>query len=74
MVPLQLYRTNAGSLQKSQWRFIDPSILSPWNIMSWGMKQIRGFVVGSDGLDSAPPLRAMELVLAANLEVNKPVV
>lgn len=42
--------------------------------MSWGMKQIRGFVVGSDGLDSAPPLRAMELVLAANLEVNKPVV
>lgn len=42
--------------------------------MSWGMKQIRGFVVGSDGSDSAPPLRTVELVLAANLQVKKPVV
>lgn len=35
------------------------------------MKQIRGLVVGSDGLDSAPPLRSMELVLVANLQVSK---
>lgn len=42
--------------------------------MSWGMKQIRGFVVGSDGLDSAPPLKTVELVLTANLQVKKPVV
>lgn len=71
MVPLQVYRTNAGILQKNQWRFIDPNILSPWNVMSWGMKQIKGMVVGSDGLDAAAPLRSMELVLVANLQVSK---
>lgn len=37
--------------------------------MSWGMKQIRGFVVGSDSLESAPRLRPLELVLVENLQV-----
>ena len=70
MVPLQLYISTPGSLRKSQWGFIDPSILSPWNVMSWGMKQIRGFVVGSDSLESAPRLRPLELVLVENLQVR----
>lgn len=33
------------------------------------MKQLRGFVVGSDGLDSAPRLQVQELVLVENLKV-----
>lgn len=70
MVPLPLYRTNAGSLRKSQWGFIDPSVLSPWNVMSWGMKQLRGIVVSSEGLESAPRLRTLELVLVENLQVS----
>lgn len=72
MVPLQLYVSTPGSLRKSQWGFIDPSILSPWNVMSWGMKQIRGFVVGSDSLESAPRLRPLDLVLVENLQVRGP--
>lgn len=70
MVPLPLYRTDAGSLRKSQWGFIDSSVFSPWNVMSWGMKQLRGIVVGSEGLESAPRLRALELVLVENLEAS----
>lgn len=69
MVPLQLYKANAISLQKSQWSLINPGALSPWRVMSWGMKQLRGFVVGSDGLDSAPKLQVQELVLVDNLKV-----
>lgn len=34
------------------------------------MKQIRGFVVGSDSLESAPRLRPLELVLVENLQVR----
>lgn len=41
--------------------------------MSWGMKQLRGIVVGSDSLDSAAPLRGQELVLVENLQVGKTV-
>ncbi|EYE96526.1 putative vacuolar sorting protein SNF7 family protein [Aspergillus ruber CBS 135680] len=66
MVPLQVYRTSGASLRKKGW--IDPGTLSPWNVMSWGMKQLRGIVVGSDGLDSAAPLRGQELVLVENLQ------
>lgn len=36
------------------------------------MKQIRGFVVGSDSLESAPRLRPLDLVLAENLQVRGP--
>ena len=69
MVPLQVYRTSGASLRKKGW--IDPGTLSPWNVMSWGMKQLRGIVVGSDGLDSAAPLRGQELVLVENLQVSE---
>lgn len=70
MIPLQLYRSGAVTLQKRQWRVIDPAALSPWSVMSWGMKQLRGFVVGSGTLDSLPQLQVQELVLVENLQVR----
>lgn len=70
MVPLQLYKTNAISLQKSQWSLIDPGVFSPWRVMSWGVRQLRGFVVGSDALEAAPRLQVQELVLVENLKVR----
>lgn len=33
------------------------------------MKQLRGFVVGSESLDAAPRLQVQELVLVENLKV-----
>jgi hypothetical protein len=68
MIPLQVYKTSGASLQKAQWRLIDPGALSPWNVMSWGVRQLKGFVVGSDG-ESAPKLQVQELVLVENLQV-----
>lgn len=70
MIPLQLYKTSAVSLRKSQWSLIDPGALSPWRVMSWGMKQLRGFVVGSESSDAAPKLQVQELVLVENLKVS----
>ncbi|KAF9253475.1 hypothetical protein DTO013E5_136 [Penicillium roqueforti] len=68
MIPLPIYKTTAGLLQKkSQWKLIDPGVLSPWNVMSWGARQLKGFVVGSDS-DSAPKLQVQELVLIENLQ------
>jgi charged multivesicular body protein 7 len=69
MIPLPLYKTSAASLQKAQWRLIDPGALSPWNVMSWGVRQLKGFVVGSDG-ESAPKLQVQELILVENLQVG----
>lgn len=68
MIPLHIYKTTAGSLQKKNWTIIDTAALDPWNIMSWGMKQLRGFVVGSDTRDSLPKLPGQELVLVENLK------
>lgn len=67
MVPVHLYKASAASLRKPQWGLIDTTALSPWNVMAWGLKQIRGVVVGS-GSD-APRLRTQELVLVSNLQV-----
>ncbi|KAJ5159641.1 uncharacterized protein N7482_006645 [Penicillium canariense] len=67
MIPLPVYKASGSSLQKSQWRLIDPSALSPWNVMSWGARQLKGFIVGSEG-ESAPQLRVQELVLVENLQ------
>ncbi|GLI74139.1 hypothetical protein PoHVEF18_002373 [Penicillium ochrochloron] len=67
MIPLQVYKTSGASLQRAQWRLIDPGALSPWNVMSWGVRQLKGFVVGSDG-ESAPKLQVQELVLVENLQ------
>jgi charged multivesicular body protein 7 len=38
-------------------------------MMSWGVRQLKGFVVGSDG-ESAPKLQVQELVLVENLQVR----
>ncbi|KAL5045488.1 hypothetical protein BDW71DRAFT_78401 [Aspergillus fruticulosus] len=66
MVPVRLYKASAASLRKPQWSLIDTTALSPWNVMTWGLKQIRGVVVGS-GFD-APRLQTQELVLVGNLQ------
>ncbi|KAL2011291.1 hypothetical protein VTN00DRAFT_4009 [Thermoascus crustaceus] len=68
MVPLQLYRSSGASLQARQWRLIDPGALSPWNVMSWGLKQLKGIVVGSDNMEASPRLQVQELVLVENLK------
>ncbi|RDH34076.1 hypothetical protein BDQ94DRAFT_22560 [Aspergillus welwitschiae] len=65
MVPLHLYRTNPASLRKPQWG-IDTSVLSPWAVMSWGMKQLKGVVIGSE--EATPRLQPQELVLVENLK------
>ncbi|KAJ0419040.1 Snf7-domain-containing protein [Aspergillus carlsbadensis] len=66
MVPLQLFKASGTSLRKPQWGLIDTTALSPWNVMAWGLKQMRGVVVGS-GSDG-PKLQAQELVLVENLQ------
>jgi charged multivesicular body protein 7 len=48
---------------------INPGALSPWNVMTWGMKQLRGFVVGSDTPETSARLQVQELVLVENLKV-----
>ncbi|KAK9853219.1 hypothetical protein MYU51_007019 [Penicillium brevicompactum] len=66
MIPITIYKTTSGLLQKkSQWRVIDPGALSPWNVMSWGVRQLKGFVISES--DSAPRLQVQELVLVENL-------
>ncbi|EAW19239.1 putative vacuolar sorting protein SNF7 family protein [Aspergillus fischeri NRRL 181] len=68
MVPLQVFKASALSLQQRQWRIIKPGALSPWNVMTWGMKQLRGFVVGSDTPETSARLQVRELVLVDNLK------
>ncbi|PKX99543.1 putative vacuolar sorting protein SNF7 family protein [Aspergillus novofumigatus IBT 16806] len=68
MVPLQVFRASALSLQQRQWRIINPGALSPWNVMTWGMKQLRGFVIGSDTPETSARLQVQELVLVENLK------
>lgn len=68
MIPLPVYKTDPACLRKSQWKLIDPSVLSPWNVMSWGARQLKGIVVGTD--DSAPKIQVQELVLVENLQVG----
>ena len=67
IVPLQAYRVNPAILQKPQWRLIDPGVLNPWNVMSWGLKQLKGVVVGTD--ESSPGLQGQEWILVKNLKV-----
>ncbi|PYH41571.1 putative vacuolar sorting protein SNF7 family protein [Aspergillus saccharolyticus JOP 1030-1] len=65
MVPLQMYKNSGACLQKPGWG-IDTSALSPWVVMSWGMKQLKGVVLGSE--EATPRLQAQELVLVENLK------
>ncbi|KAJ5568152.1 hypothetical protein N7450_010638 [Penicillium hetheringtonii] len=66
MVPLPVYKSDPACLRKSQWRIVDPGALSPWNVMSWGLRQLKGVVIGSD--ESAPKVQVQELVLVENLK------
>ncbi|KAJ6164871.1 hypothetical protein N7470_003543 [Penicillium chermesinum] len=66
MVPLPIYMTTPGSLQRSQWRIIDPSALNPLNVVGWGLRQLKGFVIGEG--EAAPKMQVQELVLVQNLE------
>ncbi|EPS32839.1 hypothetical protein PDE_07800 [Penicillium oxalicum 114-2] len=67
MIPLPLYKTSGSSLQKAQWKLIDPGALSPWSVMSWGVRQLKGIVIGTDG-ETAPKMQVQELVLVENLQ------
>jgi charged multivesicular body protein 7 len=69
MVPLQVFKASPLSLQQRQWRIINPGALSPWNVMTWGMKRLRGFVIGSDTPETSARLQVQELVLIENLKV-----
>jgi charged multivesicular body protein 7 len=69
MIPLQLYRSSAASLSKSRWRVIDAAALSPWSVMTWGIKQLRGFVVGPENPESPVRLEVLELLLVDNVKV-----
>ena len=68
MIPLPAYKASGASLRNAQWRLIDPGALSPWNVMSWGVRQVKGVLVGADG-EYAPTLQVQELVLVENLQV-----
>ncbi|OJJ51250.1 hypothetical protein ASPZODRAFT_55735 [Penicilliopsis zonata CBS 506.65] len=68
MVPLQAYRASATSLHKKQWSVLDTSALSPWSIMSWGARQLKGIVLGADSLEASPRLQTQDLVIVENLQ------
>ncbi|KAH8696708.1 putative vacuolar sorting protein SNF7 family protein [Talaromyces proteolyticus] len=66
MIPLELYKSSAFSLKTSRWRVVDPGILSPWNVMNWSLRQLKGLVVGTEGTGAT--LDVQRLVLVENLE------
>lgn len=66
MVPLEVYRSNNFSLSTSRWRVLDPGVLSPWNVMNWSLRQLKGLVVGTD---NGGKLRTQTLVLVDNVKV-----
>lgn len=67
MVPLEIYKSNNFSLSTSRWRVLDPGVLSPWNVMNWSLRQLKGLVVGTD--NGSAKLRTQTLVLVDNLKV-----
>ena len=69
MVPLQLYKSSGASLSTDGWRVIDGGALNPWNVMSWGLRQLKGLMIGSDIPGSPTRFQELELVLMSNLKV-----
>lgn len=69
MVPLEVYKSNNFSLSTSRWRVLDPGLLSPWNVMNWSLRQLKGLVVGTD--NGSGKIRTQTLVLVDNLKVRK---
>lgn len=70
MIPLQLYTSSASSLNSSRWTVIDPGSLSPWSVMSWSLKQLKGFIIGSEDGISTMNIQVQKLVLIDNLKVS----
>ncbi|KAL1969755.1 hypothetical protein VTN77DRAFT_8308 [Rasamsonia byssochlamydoides] len=68
MVPVQLYKSSSASLSTSRWRVIDPGALSPWSVMNWSLRQLKGFLVGSENAAASPKLQVQKLVLVDNLK------
>ncbi|KUL83599.1 hypothetical protein ZTR_11287 [Talaromyces verruculosus] len=66
MVPLEVYKSNNFSLSTSRWRVLDPGVLSPWNVMNWSLRQLKGLVVGTD--NGSGKIRTQTLVLVDNLK------
>ncbi|QKX57881.1 uncharacterized protein TRUGW13939_05001 [Talaromyces rugulosus] len=62
MVPQELYKSSAFTLKTSRWR-LDPGVLSPWNVMNWSLKRLKGLVVGPGAT-----LGVQTLVLVNNLQ------
>ena len=67
MIPLEVYMSNNFTLSTSRWRVLDPGVLSPWNIMNWSLRQLKGLVVGAD--NGPGKIRTQTLVLVDNLKV-----
>ncbi|EED12845.1 vacuolar sorting protein SNF7 family protein, putative [Talaromyces stipitatus ATCC 10500] len=66
MVPFEVYRSSNFKLSTSRWRILDSGVLSPWNVMNWSLRQLKGFVVGSD--NTSGKLHTRKLVLVENLK------
>ncbi|EEA29054.1 hypothetical protein TMatcc_002582 [Talaromyces marneffei ATCC 18224] len=66
IVPLEVYRSSNFSLSTSRWRALDLGVLSPWNVMNWSLRQLKGLVVGMD--NGSRKLRSQTLVLVDNLK------
>jgi charged multivesicular body protein 7 len=69
MVPMPVYKTDAASLSKSSWRVIDSSSFNPRNAMSWGLRQLKGLLIGPENASSSVRLKVQQLVLVENLKV-----
>uniref|UniRef100_A0A093VFX8 Vacuolar-sorting protein SNF7 n=1 Tax=Talaromyces marneffei PM1 TaxID=1077442 RepID=A0A093VFX8_TALMA len=69
IVPLEVYRSSNFSLSTSRWRALDLGVLSPWNVMNWSLRQLKGLVVGMD--NGSRKLRSQTLVLVDNLKTIK---
>ncbi|KAF5015967.1 hypothetical protein F66182_12508, partial [Fusarium sp. NRRL 66182] len=66
MVPLEVYKSNNFSLSTNRWRVLDPGVLSPWNVMNWSLRQLKGLVVGTENCSGK--IRTQTLVLVDNLK------
>ena len=62
MIPLDVFKSS--SIERKPWHLY---VTDPWSIMTWGMKQVRGILMGGSERDYELPVR--ELVLVENLQV-----
>src|SRR5215471_925413 len=71
MIPLQTFQTSLASPFRRKWIHI-PAAPTPWQVMGWGLKQLREFVGGSDSdeLDGLGKLQVRDLVIVDNVKVS----